>query len=1505
MSLNTEISADGHTWTLSLGLKFREADGFGHIGAVREALASGQFRKLRIDMSQLDWADAQPLLMLAAVIANAGRQNAVTIQLGGTTTGADADAHRTFLRFLATQKFLDALAEHAQLEYLLDGKPLASAKAIVDRLSRAPHANSFHSTDCITTKLLSVAKLREPQRLQEYVEDCLVEAKTFAVDSTFAADAQARDVVFQKLRKVLYEMLNNAAEHAYEPGADGHVVVFARLRRRKPNGEQDGERWMTGFREDLATLPAHSAFEPDILADWVELFVCDAGRGLDLSTHLFKAPSGEAARQRKGKPQVAGLVHLGQILGPGEDYARVYSHRTGWIGGHLPWSQPATVAPGEAICPGTAYAVYLQPNAKSVQQTGPEWHKSTQTDREIIKSALLQDQQQRRSNTDAAFFERRFSSTCSPPTRADVREKLASGARTVIVRPPRLVTRADLTDWLHTFAGHPHQPPEFSVDHLIFAETSPSQSTTFAEIFRGERVHSSAQLKIFVVAENWHVASLCTRPGETAVVNDAPSATAFMRGPAAGASISAAADLACVLREEDSRLFWQDHADSLMADIFQHGPIKWTEAGLMIDGFLDVGHALSDRERYRAARRALRRCLQLDPHLTTEATDDLISALVADASYKNLDLPDSNGHKTIAVGSVAVTKGTSARLVDRYGAAVETVVHLLIHKDATSDAGPRAIAALLWLPPPRSEPSDNTTVFERIPGTPYIAPGGRKSLSMVRYRRYIDGAIDTSDSYYPSSPEEMYSEFDRYSTLKTGHWTYQGVHHLLTVNMQLAFRSARLIRSGMYDWLLKTFQNLFSAANNSSRDEKTILVYPSHSVTEDIMAQIAADPAFKDCMPTHVFPIRFLAPRTVSPYIVSPMIERRIRNVVADGAHRWRGVVFDDDTVIGKHLRELSIFLEALGASDIKTISLLDRTGIPSRDEVMRSFRQQHKRYWRMDVPALGHRRDCTLCHALHIGEHYMHRLKSPSQRKRLKEWREMWKARDVRAHWRQDGLDAVRLAEPAHLPFAVSHPGTADEKVHHLTLRNSTNLSAGLIEITRMTAQADDTLTRAQALRETQPEVAMEILVSQLLLLIDELESWQIQERLALLLEILWVQPAVSRITALAGLCLSLVSDADLAELANSCGRRLFCEEVVKNIDAIVLFNILDARMGKPKEPPKGPAVVENSILVGREMKFVPALTKLIETIGDRSGRWHQSELYKNLDWLSRVSNHGNYIDQIQPRAQPATADFERALEIMGRSCFDSLRDRVHRGESLATMCAAIEHHTQLLKNGIVMKNRDRIQASAIALKKTLYGPGPSLHGFITEYLFQKLPRDRAISAFLDPVRAEADAVWQSMTCDKLSANPNHRWQSANGRNPMPVWRCANLHESWDEDQEVYFDERVRAALRDTLLNVFHSSEPITCPWSECPGFDDVTADMWWHAKIEANFLHLRIANAAARTTVDLKPNIGIAGLERVDGSLLPRPVISPSADGCIVFVEVRIPLMSHFIALLKEVPT
>lgn len=1474
-------------------------------GALAELLRDRSVRSVDINFSATSWADPAPLLSLFALLGTWKKrvpQGAIRVDLGRHRAG---DGNR-FLLFLAAQGFLRAL--EGIVSWIWQGKPHES-EDLIPRLRDLGSVPVFQNADCIHATLLDASALRGPN-LSEVVERLVKQASNQRIDRWLAP--RQRGFLLTKLRLVLTETLDNVAEHAY--AKDGVGAIYARIRFGIPEDPAEFDRWSRAQLLERRYCPglARSGFGKR--PGWLELFVCDVGMGithrltrstkaplLQLSGKLFRdAISRHTNRAAANKTQVTGLQHIGFMLrgasdGDRGDFVRIYSQGE-WIGEHLPWPegqlQPAHRNYRSAIdsqfVPGTCFHFGIEPPPAELQQQRlmyPKlFHLPVSEDLKSVRVALSKTAEP--PELPAHDFFDNFADPKEGAGRGELAHEWIAklDSTTVVIRPSRSIRKGDFVDQLLQMMTTRNG----AVTNIIYADVPPSVAIDLSYILSEERFFprspTAASLTVFIVSQDWSSAAFKLRSDKQTFENSNELARGFF---AAAESQVSASFVASLLRRRDSELFWR-----LVRDSYLNEPVNWSsrepspvEKDLVIQGYLDIASALAPSDLFEVARRCFRRALTSFAHYAATSCDELVRQLV-EMDFDARDLTHAPAtqqgkERLVIAGSVLVTGTTSARYASRTDVDPVGIVHLLKHVSSpvvTIEDG-ATLFAMLWIPV-QQRPKSYRRRYKRVANSPYIVRGGEGAIPLPRFAAPIGERLGRS--LYGMPPADAYRHWQQLGLLRMGHWTYNQSHDLLTINLGDALDYDRLDGGRIVPWIASTLANWH--AEFSARKRPWAIVYPRHRVTDNLIRLLRKGGL---ALPS-VFPLQLMQASSVSPLMVSPVERERL------GQHLTKyfkagGLVtlIDDGVITGKTMDQLSQFVEGLwevlrttravrpdSELEVRTLAILDRSGLPTQRGLVERRTKQHPRFWRWDVPPLGHSGSCALCMALDRCRDVKTRLDGAELDSRLGQWIETWAAVAVNNFER--GLTPRRLPPGDSTRFCIEQLPNGGELTHEVQHLLSTSRASIAAEVCRSTTRKDYPLEKAKWGKfkdgsDIDAQTKIEILATQVLLFLGELTFAERVERLTSMLDLLWSVGETSSTTALAGIAVTV--DAGIAPALWQHCAMLIEKKGFANDDALICAFAL-YEIGHEKIPPdhsnKAWALLQ--LLIASPTTTRGALCRIFQVFGPDANSFHQGLL---LDLLKKRAISATDVHQILLMLETLARALDAITlnpDIVGKLPLEpdrdagAIRQQMLRIKALARryipegIVESTDTTAIRLLASTILENADaRAQASHLldTVYTELFVGSTSFQSRYRTNLAIKLEGDSPTSLLVGPLLSELYSSWEERLEHKEDRVLSARWK----KDGLPLVLFAET--GWNEKSVyVYRDAMVRRALTEALSNVMHRSHPIRCPW---PGFDALgEADMWVRVQANQNGRSIRVemVNGAVVDRTELRPQQTVSAI-------------------------------------------
>jgi len=834
----------------------------------------------------------------------------------------------------------------------------------------------------------------------------------------------------------------------------------------------------------------------------------------------------------------------------------------------------------------------------------------------------------------------------------------------------------------------------------------------------------------------------------------------------------------------------------------------------------------------------------------------------------------------------------------------------MVHDDSKDNPESGTLCALLWRTYINLESKNEDPLSEyngkqpwkRIPNTPYIAPQGEQSISILRYFRNEDSTLNFEKPlYYGRTPQEMYHDFQRLGIIKSGHWMYTNRHDLISINMRIAFRYSFLELGPLYSWLKEQFQYFFSRDKNGHHRAQ-LLIYPSHPVTDSMIEQIKKDSSFNDILPSGgLIPVKFLRQRTVSPLLASHLVKHRIKELVKRNKwKKWVAVIFDDGTVTGKHLRELSQLIQSLGAR-YYSIALLDRSGLPAQEELLEKFNRQHKRFWRWDVPGLGNKRNCPLCQAVAIVQTFGQKISSERKKTRLKEWIRNWKVRDVDLSWHIDYLPQKQITPPLEITFGVDLNNKNIRKEKKIAFADSSLAASLLTELTRLTTRADVTIKKADKIKAIHPDAAIEFIAIQLLLFFDELSVQEKIIRYKKLLDYIWERDDENEATSLAGLCFALIDENIISEVWEICKKVLIPKKLIGNLDATLVTNLIQQKFEfdniNTRNIDKSITKVErlNWTILGVSIGFMDAISNFLYHLyrhpsNDSQLSAHSTEIRERLNTFTENEPH----DQ---KLKVSATEVVKDLKLI-KKIFNDL----HQNWLISKQNIKLDdlnNNIDVIEKKFKKKSNEWILKKVQKLREKLLGNSQN-GGYIDDVgkaLFRQYHSSDAFdNDFMAISVRELRRKWEDIILSKEENEKYYvassRWRGDKRKILKPIITCSPndaLQNIW-----VFSDSFTRGLISDMLSNVFHANKKIKDPFNKNNEITHV-AHIWWYIEKNENHAILTMANSTGNMKISLRQNANLAGFEHAGGST--KTTFKKIGEDLVAFMEIHLPLHSFYI--------
>ena len=1406
--------------------------------------------RIDLNLSTLAWADPVPLLSIACLCGEfRDRGGRLQIELG--------DRRRQSLQFLiffAQHGFLQAIAHNAKVRWEGTSYEPARHDLLETILRSLPAALAYQDAECIPARLFSLDGQRAG--LETLVEDLVALAHP-RISSWLPGNSRRRGLMSHQLRVFLHEALDNVGEHAYR-GRRGYGAIYARIRAGVPEERQAFEMWRSARQRETRQCPTLMHCRTGRKPGWLELFVVDTGIGITgglpgksplqtLSGKLFRTPYSRVRdRSAAGKTNMTGLQRIGHLLLAGHrhnnrgDFVRIYANGE-WTGEHLPWPDNGPQVGHlnarqrtDARYPlGTVFHFALEPPPASAREQAA-----------IYPSGFFQPksgdlgrvrQQLALEKTDAlkagfAFHDvYRGEDQADVLANADLMTPDAMRSRTMVVRPPRVQRKIDLILQLnHALSG------DSRVRSLIFVDVPWSSAIDYYNIIVLQRTWQLAVndgLTVHILSQDWFCASLRFNRVTSAFEVSEELARNFVEAPRTTASAAFAAG---VLRRQDSLLFWDAARSSYINE-----PIRWRsgeeEQSREIWGYLDLGFALANSKVFEIARRAVRRTVSSFAVTAVHPVDEMAERVLGTDFEMMLPssfdgdgqvAPASGGpdadQSAIFVGSVLGSGGTFNRHLRGIAVQPEGIMQMLSHPDFTRSRDPAQLLALDWLPPVRG--GRPRTLFERVGSSPLIIRGGEAAVPLARFATPRGGVRGAS--LYGEEPNKAYQRWQRLGLLRLGHWTYGANHDLLTLRLNDALEFDSVEGGEIVTWLAEQISQWIPSPNG---ERAGFVLYAQHSVTAELVRSLAAHPL---CQRIQFFPVASEASQQKAALIISPMAREAIVNACRGAlAGGGAAVILDDAIISGATMRHIRHALEGIWAAmrdnrgvdesavlTIHSLALVERSGEPAQRSLVEHRLNIDRRYWRWDVPSLGHGGTCGLCGLLGRWKALRSGVHGRLLQQRLEQWLTLWSPTPVLEGRFDAGVPQRRLTGVHSTRFGVDR-GVDDHRVHHSTSVSRVSIAA---EIAHATTRKDYPLRKARSALDQSSDIdaqtGLEILATQLLLCQDDLVPVDRIDRLHLLLDLIWRSDEATISSALAGL-VTLVNPELIDNLWDHV-IQLIDAEGFPHEDAILVALGLFHMTGRTEPPAlkQGSAWEVFDLCRQSSSELRQALAMILRAFGFSINSVHRSTL---LVTLGRELSDIELSQAILMLERLSDAFKGMPLVAIEGSMLKPRED----GAALADLVSRLAR-TRALPDADVTSTTDPTDVSARlsaqlalqhAARSMLFGPDGLHERYIIE-LCVTLTEDNGFRDLIAP-------AWRIM----LERWPN--FLKEKGAEMIAKWPKEPF--LWFDDPEeacqpikLYYDSTIRLAVAECMSNVAHRDRAIPCPWPD--GSLVPQADLW-----------------------------------------------------------------------------
>lgn len=1079
-------------------------------------------QKVVFDFSSCRWVDPLPLMSVLLEVANSKYLGmTVAIRLPNSDAGPNPSeigpyqkSPNRLLRFLDQEGFFDCI-KMLDVPIFYGSSNLHMDRRNYQNLHVTP---SYEDARCIPMHLFTVPTEKEESEFARNSVESLLTGVDIGLDSKVAPHARER--LIYKLRVALQEVLHNAQEHAYETDTVHRTLaIYVRYRTGGLGLDSMGKQiFLKHVSEERTRCPMLDADWLTAKPGCLEVFVLDRGVGI---VHNFekagiklehKYKFNEVMQKtfvdgRSTKPErltrYGGLHLLHNLLSETGDFLRALEDEI-WFASGVPLFR-STARTYQLVVDQThlhGLAMHLRLAWKEGTDYGGSWAKFKQGEQSEVWPELCLSKNDCKTSFDW-FSEQKVIDERFGVSKAKEYGEYG-GWILWLVQPHRM--KRDIINFIE-YKIAPHVSKETI---LIIADIPSYEAATYAAALDKFKALGSTDWpakfsRIILSTNRWGFAVVDyqkhgNQHGFSSLYEDFDDIQ-IKPPPITPRPENFRLAIVRWLKWHDSRRLWDEVHER--KQMFISEKILWgnNKDGEMrvIEGYLDFPQTTHNDLCAVIYVTALARIFgimeakEVELYPLDRLTMTVLREVHATEVYEPAITPAKD---RLAIGSVLVSGATLK------ASAVKSVnLHFFIHYSSPLLGSYPSL--LFWLP--KVQVKNTESKLARIGNTATIAPEGWKSFEVPRFD-------DKGKCVGDRDPEKTYHDWQNPSPVivKAGHWSYEGQHDFLTVNIATAVDAAFLEKNDLSRFLVsrilpfiglsKTHVNeswhrlLEGQYGNKSSQEFNpanygLLVYRSHPNSELVIRKLLEllTPEGKTVALSRIFPVLPIRRRwSGSALLIPPLVREDIRMALKAEDKDLPILLFDDAAITGRTLHDMRVALNAIGAMEINTLVIVNRLRQPAEGHV----NEHIDYYWRLDLPLMGREGNCPLCHALNLVESFSGSLASTKAKDKIRAWKHRWGNISPLDNW-SSGLRPVPLASTKSIKYCYrqNRMTTEEEKyMAKIDLIRSTGLSIHVAELHAMTGRDDYCLKKIREYSE--PEIRIELAASQLLLFGDEFDQ-------------------------------------------------------------------------------------------------------------------------------------------------------------------------------------------------------------------------------------------------------------------------------------------------------------------------------------------------------------------------------------------------------------------------------
>ena len=1421
-------------------------------------------RKILFNFNSCRWIDPFPLMSVLLEIANALHIGmTVKVKLPEYDSGSNPfeqgpyqKSPNRLLLFLAQEGFINCLDDlKCNIEFL--NRP----DGWIEVFRSLPVRPSYEDARCIPMKIFDVPTEEINDFAKTSVEGLLVGIESI-LDSKIPPHSQEQ--LIYKLRVALQEVLHNAQEHAYEEDASSRLLsVYVRFR----NGgialdSASRQVYQQCVREENTHCPKLRREWLNVRPGCLEVFVLDRGIGMVRSfekvgielpgkykfSEVMKKTflDGRSTRPKR-QTRYGGLHLLHNLLTETGDYLRGLEDNI-WFGCGVPIHRSTEgvhqLAKAEYKLIGLA--IHLRMGWKEETDHGDEWGKFAHAGESEIWHELAL------SEHDCAPSFEWFESQYIFDDRFGELKKYGSQSDWILwlVRPHQM--KRDILIFIERNIA----PIVSKNTVLIIADITSYEAQTYAAALGEFKTLCSINWptkfsRIIFSTNRWRFAAVDYKKhgdshGFSALHNNLKTLR-ITPLPIKPEPKSFRLGIVRWLKWHDSRRLWDEVEKN--RQMFVSEQISWGKDEIgdtrHISGYLDFHRTTHNSLCSAIYKISLTRLLGILPpekielHPLDRLTKTILREVHSSEMYRtSADLQETQ----LALGSVLVSGSTL-----QASSSFPLDLHFLIHH--SSPLRGKKPSLLYWLP--KDQVGSGPSRFSRIGRTAAIAPEGWKSFEVPRFDS--DG-----ECVGARSPQETYQDWQSLSPVivKAGHWSYEGHHDFLTINIAKAVEASFLAKNELAHFLVnrilpfigldKTHLNedwhllLETEPEKHAPADHGLLVYRSHPSSDlaikklfDILTEEGRKIALSRTFP--ILPVRMRW--TGSTFLIPPFVREDIKNALFSGPNVCPILLFDDAAITGRTLHDLQAALLAVGAEQISIVVVVNRLRQPA-DSKGNGWLDY---YWRLDVPAMGREGNCPLCHALNLAESFSASLVSSIAIDSIKKWRRQWGEVSPLNNWSAGIHPMPLITLERQTKYCYRRDLEVDDECKKYFARidiiRSSGLVAHITELHAMTGRDDYCIKKI--IEHNEHEIRIEIASSQILLFGSEFDmDVRLDLVVTLIRELAFLKEGSPHASLAVLVSMSAMSRLGLLdkEAKIQAAKAVYGDEwgFRSNYLMKVLLSFLVAE--KFIEPNTAPYKLGKGLLSTASWPLSRRLNEwFLETLSPR-GNAHSEAIPLLIEELTQP------VEIADLRIKDAIDSLYHLEDIIGgldrglvrKEFSSSFKDRT------TSMKSAAEEARDLLSqriskgvlNGWNQKAKDALEKYVNEMKHVANGYFhliPSAQNYWKERTFET----KALSKVID--RIDWKKASENKLCDGCRVEERERKIEFSQTGIIDF--DSNAREVW-----IVWHRGIAAIIRDLLQNAVYAGGEIMDPWDSK---QDMSADMWVRVNYEKKFVDLTLANS------------------------------------------------------------